>query len=388
MINGESYGKYVPLITFNIDPRASTLCILDPSSDLEHNYKEDTPLCVSLPVSMMYQPLETVIVLCHEMSHYTGTSTRQRTRRYDYILESFAARIIMEWKLDNSEYALKDNTGRGVIDAVINRLNELYCKCYGDNADYYIDQLRRAFPEKIITQVFFDQELQTQLLHQYLAPSVVPHYVLKYSKDITYEKLHSHLDTLNNHAKNLLLLYRECYADLLAIRSLNLTPDEYLKYMFYSESLYIAKYHSDDMHNRLRELQLQTAVVLYVIQNCKLTLEMPTGEGPEVQPEINNIDQWLIEWKKQINYFQSYFVQGKNIPHPDRRNSAIMIQIEHLALVQYLKECNNVISNELKKEATKSMQNELDKIFDAVRNGFDIEKVHTAVADYRKMLLI
>ncbi len=295
MINGESDGNYVPLITFNIDPRASTLCILDPSSDSKSDYKEDTPLYVSLPVSMMYQPLETVVVLSHEMSHYTGTSTRQRKRRYDYILESFAARIVMEWKLNNIQYTLKDNTGRGIIDAVKTRLNELYREYYGNNTDYYIDQLRRVFPKEIITKVFFDQKLQTQLLHQYIVPSVVPHYVLKYSKDITYEKLHKHLDTLNSQAKNLLLLYRECYADLMAIRSLALTPDEYLKHMFYPESLYIQKYNSNDMDNRLRELQLQTALVLYAIQKCEQNPEVPIKEEGKNSSETSDVNEWLTK---------------------------------------------------------------------------------------------
>ncbi len=65
-----------------------------------------------------------------------------------------------------------------------------------------------------------------------------------------------------------------------------------------------------------------------------------------------------------------------------------MIQTEYLALIHYLQECNSIVSNELKKRDTKSKQNELDEIFSAVRNGFDIEKVHTAVADYRRMLLL
>lgn len=74
--NGETGQSYIPLITYNVEPRASTHCILDPSTDDPNKevYQKVTPLLVSLPVSMLYSPLETVIVLCHEMSHYTEPS--------------------------------------------------------------------------------------------------------------------------------------------------------------------------------------------------------------------------------------------------------------------------------------------------------------------------
>lgn len=94
-INQDGDQGYVPLITYNASPRALTRCILDPSAD-EHTkgvYKGNTPLLVSLPVTMMFRPLEAAIVLCHELSHYSGTATRQRQQRYKRILSSCAGLI-------------------------------------------------------------------------------------------------------------------------------------------------------------------------------------------------------------------------------------------------------------------------------------------------------
>lgn len=381
-INQDQDGEYVPLITYNVDPRASTLCILDPSLEpSEISYSDNTPLLVSLPVSMMYQPLETVIVLCHEMSHYTGTSTRHRKDRYGYILRSFAARIAMEWKLDNrSQYSLKSNSEISVINDLAEHLDKLYCEYYGDNKDYYINQLYAVFPQKLITQVFFDQDLQTRLLYKYLKSDVIPRYVLQYSKEVTAKSFIRNLYNLKKQMRNLIFLYRECYADLMATLTLDLTPDEYLKDMFYPEAQYIAEFNAKNAAELLRELQLRAAMVLYATGH-KFPSIIPISDSATSE------EKWLADWKGCIGYYQYCFSQEKDIAHPDDENRIIMIQAEYLSLIEYLKECNNSITEQLTQENPKLEQKAFLDIFNAVKNNFDLEKVYMAVTNYRNTLL-
>lgn len=382
-INRDGDQGYVPLITYNTNPRAQTRCILDPSADEQAKdvYKGDTPLLVSLPVTMMFQPLEAAIVLCHELSHYSGTATRQRQQRYKHILSSCAGRIAQAWMLDGRpEYQLVQGGHNEILRELVHRLDRLYSERYPFNKDYYMDQLIEALPN-IITQIFYDQRFQSGLMQRYFGAEMMQRYVLEYSKEFNSRKQYRTLIQIRGRINNLLLLYRECYADLMAILALDLKTDDYLLYMFYREAQYIKGIAIDNEAEQLRELQIQAALVL------SATGQKPLASLEPAQTSSADHIEWLTEWKRGIGYYQRGFETRKDIFDVDRSDNVVMLPAEYLPLITYLTNCRKAIVEELKKEEIKSRQKNLLKILDAVKDGFDLEQVHAAITKYRNILL-
>lgn len=376
--NGETGQSYIPLITYNVEPRASTHCILDPSTDKPGNvYQKVTPLLVSLPVSMLYSPLETVIVLCHEMSHYTGTFTRYRESRFKRILASCADLIAAEWKLDGrSDYPLLKKGYVGILKALQQRLEALYPEGSG-NAQYYIADLNENLYQ-MITQVFYDEELQSSLLQDFLDEKSKPRYTLKYAKTFNASTRNQSLRDIRKHVRTLLILYKECYADLAAVMALNLSAEEYLLNIFHREAKYIKEISSSEERERLWEIQVQAALVLHTLGK-----PFPTNSTLSCTKEQQ---EWLKEWERQINRYRSIFLTKKDILNHSQTGTA-MLSGEYRPLLHYLEDCKKALEKGPQKEDVQKKQRELKKMLDMVKDYFDLEAIHQAITDYQGTFL-
>lgn len=381
--NGETGQSYIPLITYNVEPRASTHCILDPSTDDPNKevYQKVTPLLVSLPVSMLYSPLETVIVLCHEMSHYTGTFTRYREIRFERILSSCANLIAAEWKLDGrSDYPLLKKGYVGIPKVLRQKLKALYPEVSGNaqNAQYYIMDLDKNLYQ-MITQVFYDEELQTSLLQNFLDEKLKPRYILKYAKAFNASTRNQSLRDIRKHVRTLLILYKECYADLAAVMALNLSAEEYLLNIFHREAKYIKEVSSNEEKERLWEIQVQAALVLH-------TLEKPFSTDLKSLSCTEEQQEWLKEWKSEINRYRNIFLTKKDISNHSQTGTA-MLSGEYLPLLHYLEDCKKALENGLQKEDVQKKQEELKKMLNMVKDYFDLEAIHQAITDYQGTFL-
>ena len=380
-INQEKDNGYIPLITYSVELRAHTRCILDPSSDTVGNgYRGNTPLLVSLPVSMMYRPLETAVVLCHEMSHYVGASTRQRETRYHNILKACAANIAKAWMLDGRDsFPLIQGGDTAVLNEIAKYLNKVYCKRSTEKKRYYIEQLTNKFPD-VITQVFYDQRFQSGLMQRYLQVESVQRCVLYYIKIANAATQSKNLYLVRKRNKNLLLLYRECYADMLAILSLKLNIDTYLLCMYYREAQYIKEIIPDDRQaEHLQELQIQSSLVLYALG--EIVSQPP---APASAPSGSAEEQWLSNWKVQMAYYHECFSSRYDIPEPDDKNNLAIIPGDYIPLLQYLMECKRMIEEKLKQKALSDSQMELCNILATIKDGLDLQNIHTVIEKYRE----
>ena len=379
-INQEKDSGYIPLITYTVDPRASTRCILDPSSDPPGNdYHGNTPLLVSLPVSMMYQPLETAVVLCHEMSHYVGSSARLRGMRYMNILKACAANIAKKWKLDGRDaFPLIQDGDTAVLEEIARYLDRLYCERSTEGKRDYIEHLSNILPD-VITQVFYDQRFQSGLMQRYLQVEAVQRCVLHYTKSVNAAKQYKDLYYVRKRIKNLLLLYRECYADMLAILSLKLDIDTYLLCMYYREAQYIKEIVPDDKQaEHLQELQIQSSLVLHAMGQIVPHADVPPASEQE---------QWLSDWKARIVYYQECFNGNCDILEPIHKAEVAMIPGEYIPLLQYLTACKTAAEKNLEQEALSDSQAELCNILAAVQNDFDLRHIHAEIEKYRETFL-
>lgn len=375
-INQDSDGGYVPLIAYNVEPRASTCCILDPSKDEPGTvYEGKTPLLVSLPVSMLYSPVETVIVLCHELSHYTGTYTRFRKKRYKYILASCADLISMEWMLDGRKgFPLVPNGPKEVLDELIKKLDQVYPKPAREHTQYYIEELDENL-FNVLIQVFYDEEFHSRLMQRNLQVKDVQRCVLQYAKSIDAHKQNAQLRKIRKRVKNILLLYRECYADLMAILILDLCPEEYLLNIFYRETKYMVEMVSGEAENRIQELQLQAALVLWVLKK--------DFKGLAVSQEQN---VWLGHWKSMINYYRGAFEQKKDV-RKQNQEGIVMYQGEYVNLLDYLKCCKEAVEKRCSDPEIQKIREPLLQMLKTAKAPFDLEKIHEGVAEYRRILL-
>lgn len=381
---------YVPLVTYNSAPRrACTTCILDPAfdnpvEDGSNPYEGLTPLLVSLPVTMMYKPMETAVVLCHEMSHYTGTSNRFRKTRFEYILTGCAGKIAKAWKLDGHEmFGLEPDEIMRVLGDIAQRLetgytNE-YCGASNPSGGYYIDQLRHNLP-KVITDVYYDLKFHSSLVQRYAPRGRVESGAIAYARSFDICEQHETLGKITGSLQNMLLLYRECYADLMAILTLQLTKDEYLLYMFYPEEQYLQEIGLDNstIQRRMAELCFQAAAVLYVLQtDC-------TDESST--PRINKEQKkWISETTEIIKKYHTNFVAEKDIPISE---NAILLQSEYLSLINYLKYCEENISKKLTSaEEVKNQAKNFRGILADMKERIDLCKIQEIVAQYREKML-
>lgn len=378
-INQDTNHGYVPLIIYNVEPRASTHCILDPSkNDPAVAYKGKTPLLVSLPVSMLYRPMETVIVLCHELSHYTGSSTRFRKDRYKHILASCAELISIAWMLDGrKDFPLIPSGRKSILNDLIKKMDQLYPKPHGECTQYYIKELDQNL-FMVLLQVFYDEQFHSELMQHYLLVKDVQHCVFRYARSIDAHQQYERLYKIRKRVNNILLLYRECYADLMAILILDLCPEDYLLNIFYRETQYIEEMASGNSANRVQELQLQAALVLYTLQK-----EFTFSKAIDLSDKQS---EWLRDWENAINYYQGAFPEAKDIMKQDQ-SGIIMYQGEYANLLDYLADCKKAVEERLKDQKIQMEREPLIQMLKIVKDPFDLEKIHEEVEKYRCTLL-
>ena len=382
-VNQDDYRQdFIPLITYDVEPRANTLCILDAAygaggSSANAHYDGNTPLLVSLPVSLMFRPFDISIILCHEMSHYTGDRTRLREQRFDSILSACAARIAKAWLLDGqTEYPLRANGSSEVLKQLRNELRECYHEIYGKDA-IYLNQVKQGLPN-VLSQIFLKQELQSKLIAKYLNGESLRRNFIEYTQKFTPYMRHKLLQDLKTDLERLLLLYQECYADLAAILCLGLTEQEYFLSMFYWEWKYIEA-RKQSSEEQLQQLSFQAALVLDVVSACGMVSERSFARG--VSQEMKEAFQ---RWKEQVKYYQDEMGKKGDVLFQGSKEKLIAIQGEYLSLKRYLTQCAQELTEGLKDADIAERQATIREMLSAVAAGPDFKAVHKIIADYRR----
>ncbi|MCF2617940.1 hypothetical protein JQM68_12165 [Oscillibacter valericigenes] len=375
---------FIPLITYDVEPRANTLCILDSAcgsggSPAEIEYEGRTPLLVSLPVSLMFRPFDVSNILCHEMSHYTGDSTRLREKRFHSILHACAAMIAKAWCLDGQiKYRLRGNSSEDILEKIIIKLKDCYHEICKEN-HFYLNQAKIFLPQAL-SQVFLDQNFQSTLVAKYLSTEVLRKSFIEYTQKFSPYMRYEILKDLKADLETLLLLYQECYADLAAILCLGLTEQEYFLSMFYWEWKYIGARKQSNEH-KLQLLSFQAALVLDVVSACKLVSKSSFNRAAS-QEMLEAFQQW----REQVRYYQDEMAKKGDVQFLNSDNKLIAIQGEYLSLKSYLTQCAQKLTEGLKNQDTAKKQAEIRKMLSAVAAGPDFKEVHKIIADYRSSL--
>lgn len=373
--------RYVPLITYGLEPRTSTVCILDPCMSGVSGgdaYNKDVPLLVSLPTTLMYKPYLVSGILCHELAHYTGDTSRMREKRLDRVLTSAAGMIAHAWKLDG-EYPLRPGSSDRIITEIEKELRERYknqLQIVGLNSGDYIYQIQSALPPAF-KAVYFSRDLQTSLLSRYLDSNVMYLDFITYAKSFTPSEQNHDIQVLEKQLEDLLRLYRECYADLVAALCLGLNREQYLLFMFWAENQYLSDRSPDEKH--ISELHYQAAMVLTALNSVEYS---PYSDWPEPSEEEK---KWLDKLGKHVDYFCDAIkdTHKGHILTDEPEPKLFALQSQYIPMIRYLQRCAEVISGPLMEPEVKQLRNKIKEMLMTVSGEPDFPELQKIIAQYR-----
>lgn len=224
---------FKPILLPTSEDSVYTLCPLDPEFDIKYN--DASPLCIFLPIHRIYQPWELAIMLCHEIQHYSGDALRNRELRLECIANSaatFLVSLLRQYLLKpgsyqfnhlNEEQAFQDE----IADLITQQLESLqtppYLKC-----------IQEKLPQ-IMFDIVKNNESQEELQN------------ILFMDKTTAEKMDNiywmcHLNTMEagvvlhnyfeRHVHYLCGLYKECYADIVTILTLQCSFQDYFCCIF------------------------------------------------------------------------------------------------------------------------------------------------------------
>lgn len=233
---------------------------------------ENRLFLVEIPEQQIYSPKEMLIVLGHETAHFVGRTIRKREKRFDYIIKSCIRAITISLKhyvlysenwdekhIDNcnweylegkleewikysvNQYMDEDylkqryhnseegGDDREIADGIIGRNQKFYKKYY-----YHTDILKKLLVSSVeellinrgkeilgfITWSNMDDEPDNYERYNMIVKKAIYAFTDSHGR---YTEL-----TLEKVIDNIIFLFKECYADMICILTLNLSMNDYL----------------------------------------------------------------------------------------------------------------------------------------------------------------
>lgn len=219
-------GKTAERIRFLLVPSADT----DVSTEEPFEAKGSIPglLQTTVPFSLLYKPKYLLPALCHEMAHYVGETVRNRDKRYGYFLNSAATELIKYFfdKVDD-----KSNKLMRFLSHDLDKSIRAWIK---DNIpDDRIDVIKLPLLDivsliKITAEDLVDEEkpdAYANLVRRYVLSEYRGAQLYSIPQDTIRDRLPFFVERLGD----LLVSYREAYADICMLYLLEIDPLDYLE---------------------------------------------------------------------------------------------------------------------------------------------------------------
>lgn len=373
--------SYIPLIAHNIQQRANTICILDPSRCQDgRKYTGACPLVVSMPVDLMYYPEQMSAVLCHEFAHYSGNCARHRDIRFKKILRTCCGLLLNMWRLDGRKDGISIPLiqGKNAIDYLTQVISEKV-KQKNNEIKYYIDHMREGL-FSIVSGIYLARDTWASVLTNYCDSTVLEKDFVGYYKQFTPIAQQQAVKELEASLSSLLLLYHECYADVMVNLCLGLTKEKYLTNMYERE---ISLNDPQSSILRIQKLAFQAALVCHAVN------------FDHSSPEFNNAQSKnsheYVEFLKAVDYYMNQLqfsqISRDNDISSYTSNDILFIQAEYIPLVEYLKECATSVTRKLKSiPCAIEERNKLVKMFQTVESDVNINQLRQDVDKYHYKL--
>ena len=338
-----------PILLPTSEDSVYTLCPLDPEFDVE--YSDASPLCIFLPIHRIYQPWELAIMLCHEIQHYSGDALRNRELRLKCIANSASAFLVSLLR----QYLLKPGSYQP------NHLNEE--QTFQDEIAVLITQQLESlqtppylkYIQKILPRIMFDivknNESQEELQN-----------ILCMDKT-TAEKMDNiywmcHLNTMEagvvlhnyfeKHARYLCGLYKECYADIVTILTLQCSFQDYFRCIFGREQEKYPSLPADHADKEMMERHTDRLAMVILTVGANKRGQHPDEyvNTPWAKVAWEKVDCWQSnrKMKRQKSYrWKRYYLE-------DEVSSFTLTADEALQLENYLTHCAEQLKSYIFKE--------------------------------------
>lgn len=362
--------QYYPLIAHDIGLRPNTLCILDPSKDKNWEYVDDCSLLVSLPISLMYRPAEVTAILCHEHLHYAGEFSRLREKRFGCILNTCAGLILNRWRLDDRDSnALPLYDVKLAKDFIMKIIKERIT-VIRPNAYQYIHLMNQFLPE-VLTSIYLDWQLQSQVITRFCNNDNLQVRFLDYAERYTPITRNADTVIIRKRLDEMLLLYRECYADVAAIMLLGLDEGTYLSSMYHRE-IEIKNKNKPVAHlgRPLHALAVQAAIVFNVI--------WPNSNFFTTQERTSSWDELVEQYLDQIQINQDLWWM---VSEKEEKWDLLYANYEYIPLMGYLETCVNAIKDQLSTDKV----DELNKLYSLIsKQDIDLDEFRKVIDQYHR----
>lgn len=345
-------SKYVPIMLPKSQNSTITKAILDPKERAD--YTGCSPLCIYVPIHMLYHPYRISLILCHEIAHYCGHKIRNRPLRNQTIINciSFYATVQMidcMELIDTDMKSTKDN------DTILSRLSDC-AKKMGEYINHLMtDEIQNGYLDDIIT-----------LLSDNIGPIITNPQVLNdliriLLKDMNasaqwrifdkiklegYDKYEHLVDNCQGHLDYCLnSLLQECFADVVMILLSNCTFQDYYTCMFHDEyeNLEQKQYISREDKNFTQERFYETHTDRMALVSCCINSIRRGWCDSESSQKTDALWQTITREKvkawnqssqndKQIRKWKKWYPASGNYSHA-------LLGYEAVQIINYLNKC-------------------------------------------------
>ncbi len=169
---------------------------------------------IEIPHKDLYNPRNLLFSITHEVMHFCGERIRCREKRYDCLLEFLALYLIHEFNLEEIADSAK-KIFRDYIDSFISKDNHQFYS-------QYIDYIGTA-----IAKLYSDTRLKNDIYHMKIKSIGVEsqYEIFKYINRVSSRK--SLFEQLSGNGSAITYLFKECYADLMTVKLLNIDRTDY-----------------------------------------------------------------------------------------------------------------------------------------------------------------
>ena len=230
--------EFAPILLPTSEESVYTKCPLDPEFDTQ--YTEASPLCIYLPVQHIYQPWLLTHMLCHEIQHYSGDALRCRNERLTHLARSAAAYIVAFFILQALSPGCYQPTNlpkerdfqEEIASLIAQQLTDTKVPPYLKHIENTLSSIMLA-----IAQRPDNQERMQNILYQgrEAADQMAQIRWMCELNTLTNGVVLTHI--FSSHAHYLCGLYKECYADISMILTLDCSFQDYYD-CFYEKNVH------------------------------------------------------------------------------------------------------------------------------------------------------
>lgn len=317
----------------------------------------DSLLFITIPISQMFETSSNMIALTHEISHYCSNCIRVRERRKENFLLALASLLC-------SKLGLKSNN---TINAAYKTLMTYFEAEKNGYEECYLSDLS-CISKKIVFKLLDKTEDLNKLFVIYKNENKIEdiaHLAVQVKREsvhllgmpkFTNQTNQEYKTSIYDLIDDMLVLFKECYADMMMIYLLSLSPENYLNESFNDLKLL-------DVNTEYKKVYSKYQRVLIVCEALVATGFWERTTFFNAHIDVNKIK---VEQQAFSKEFLNVYFQWINDEYNNQDYSKFLFNKDILwPVIRYLQCCMRAIKNN-ETDETKNVKKEILEIFNTM----------------------